>query len=129
MEIKKLEANLQDERGLIKDILFNEPINHVTVITSVKGVVRGNHLHKKTIQWIYLYSGKLKSLTQNEGEEVISRILEPGDLLKTGKCEKHALHALEDSVFFVFTRGPRGGKNYESDTFRLEKPLEENRAL
>ena len=125
MQIKKLKVNFQDERGLIKDILFNEPINHITLITSAKGVIRGNHLHKKTIQWLYLYSGKLKSLTQNEGEEVISRILEPGDLLKTEKSERHAIHALEDSVFFAFTRGPRGGKNYEKDTFRLEKSLEE----
>ena len=39
--------------------------------------------------------------------------------------EHHAVHALEDSVFMVFTRGPRGGDDYESDTFRLETPLQD----
>jgi len=33
---------------------------------------------------------------------------------------------LEDSLFLVFTRGPRGGQDYESDTYRLTKPLRES---
>ena len=37
--------------------------------------------------------------------------------------EKHALVGLEDSEMLVFTEGPRGGKEYESDTFRLDNPL------
>jgi hypothetical protein len=49
--------------------------------------------------------------------------MEPGDLIRTDAGEHHAICALEDALFFVFTRGPRGGENYESDTFRLETPL------
>jgi len=125
MEIKRLKPNHQDERGIINDILYDEPIDHVTVITSAKGVQRGDHYHKETIQWVYLYSGELKSLTQKDSEKVVSVVLKPGDLVKAEKLEHHALLALEDSVFFVFTRGPRGGNDYESDTFRLRNPLEE----
>ncbi len=125
MIIKKIRPDFQDHRGIIQDILVHEPIEHVTVITSKKDVIRGNHYHKETIQWVYLYSGKLKSLTQKDGEKVVSLIIEPGDLLKTEKMEKHALEALEDSVFFVFTKGPRGGEDYEADTYRLEIPLTE----
>jgi hypothetical protein len=33
--------------------------------------------------------------------------------------ERHAWIAIEDSLVVVMTRGPRGGKEYESDTFRL----------
>ena len=31
---------------------------------------------------------------------------------ETEKNEKHAIKALKDSEFLVFTQGPRGGKNY-----------------
>jgi hypothetical protein len=48
----------------------------------------------------------------------------PGDLLKTEALEKHSLKTLEDSIFYVFTKGPRGGENYENDTYRLDKPLQ-----
>jgi quercetin dioxygenase-like cupin family protein len=47
----------------------------------------------------------------------------PGDLVATGPNERHALQGIEESTLMVFTRGPRGGKEYESDTFRLEVPL------
>jgi hypothetical protein len=125
MEIKRVNPSFQDKRGTIQDILINEPIEHITVITSKKDVTRGNHFHKKTIQWVYVHSGKLKSLTQKENENVVSRILEPGDLIKTEVLEKHALKILEYSIFYVFTKGPRGGDNYENDTYRLDKPLQD----
>ena len=125
MEINTVKPSFKDERGTIQDILINEPIEHITVITSKRDVTRGNHYHKKTIQWVYVHSGKLKSLTQKENENVVIRNLEPGDLIKTEALEKHALKALEDSIFYVFTKGPRGGDNYENDTYRLDKDLED----
>lgn len=125
MEINKLNPTFQDERGVIQDILINQPIEHITVITSKKDVTRGNHFHKETIQWVYVHSGKLESLTQKENEKVVVKILEPGDLIKAEALEKHALKALEDSIFYVFTKGPRGGGNYEDDTYRLDKPLQD----
>jgi hypothetical protein len=35
----------------------------------------------------------------------------------------HAWKALEDTVCLVFTKGPRSGEGYESDTYRLDDPL------
>tara|TARA_B100000315_G_scaffold74900_2_gene68628 strand:+ start:6443 stop:6835 length:393 start_codon:yes stop_codon:yes gene_type:complete len=123
MELKKIKPVFKDDRGNIIDILVNVPTEHVSIISSKKGAIRGNHFHKETIQWVYLHSGKLKSLTQNTGEEIISKIMIAGDLIRTEKLEKHSLTALEDSEFIVLTKGPRGGKNYENDTFRLKIPL------
>jgi hypothetical protein len=34
--------------------------------------------------------------------------------------EAHAWQALEPTTAVVFAKGPRAGKNYESDTFRLD---------
>lgn len=115
----------EDERGMIKDILENESVDSITVIDSKKGVVRGNHYHKETVQWTYLQSGKIKILTQFENGPVVADIMAPGDLSVAEPMEKHAVIALEDSVFFVFTRGPRSGSGYENDTYRLDTPLQE----
>jgi quercetin dioxygenase-like cupin family protein len=125
MEIKKINVAIRDPRGIITDVIVNTPIEHVTIISSVKGSVRGNHYHKDTIQWVYLQSGKLKSLTHKEGESVYAIVLEPGDLIMAEPYECHSLEALEDSVFLVLTRGPRGGGDYEKDTYRLATPLKE----
>jgi hypothetical protein len=48
-----------------------------------------------------------------------SQTLVAGDMLESPVFERHALHAVEDSVLLIITRGPRGGKNYEDDTFRV----------
>jgi quercetin dioxygenase-like cupin family protein len=114
----------RDDRGEITDLLEKEDINAITLISFKKGAVRANHYHKFTIQWNYVISGKIKLVTQvlpaGEVEEII---LEPGELAVTTAHESHALQALEETQLLVFTKGPRGGKEYESDTFRLENPL------
>lgn len=126
MHISTPKTSFKDERGIIKDILIREPIDAITMIQSNKGVVRGNHYHKDTTQWVYVLSGQLKSLTQKENEAVIEQIVNPGDLIVAEPMEKHALIALKNTEFYVFTKGPRGGDSYEDDTYRLEIPLKES---
>ncbi len=112
-----------DARGEITDLLENESINAITVITFKKGAVRANHFHKHTIQWNYVISGRIRLVTQMPGGPVEEAVMGPGDLAATGPDERHALQGLEDATLMVFTKGPRGGKEYESDTYRLEAPL------
>jgi len=107
----------EDSRGVIQDLIG--PVDSITQITTREGCVRGNHVHHQTTQWTYvvtgclrMFSGGGRSSLANAGELVVH---EPGD--------PHAWIALEDTVCLVFTRGPRSGENYESDTHRLEKPL------
>ena len=113
----------KDERGLIIDLLERKKINAITYITQKKGKVRGNHFHKKTIQWNYLIKGKIELVTKKRNSKPKKIILFKGDLAETLKNEAHATKALKDSEFLVFTQGPRSGRNYEKDTFRLLKPL------
>lgn len=115
--------SFKDDRGEIIDLIENECINAITVITFKKGAVRGNHFHRKTTQWNYLIFGKIKLVSQKPNEDIVETIMECGDLTVTGPNERHALVGLEDSKVIVFTKGPRGGKEYESDTYRLEIPL------
>lgn len=123
MKLSKIRAAYKDERGEIIDILERVEIDCVTLITSVKGARRGNHYHKESDQYVYVLSGRIKVLTQTPDGEVEETIIQSGDLVYTPPFEKHAFVAVEDSVFLALTKGPRGGTAYESDTFRLSKPI------
>ena len=113
----------RDKRGVIIDLLEKKKINAITFITQKKGKVRGNHFHKKTIQWNYLIKGKIKLITKKKNRGVKEMMLSKGDLVVTSSNESHAIKAIQYSEYLVFTQGPRGGKEYENDTFRLAKPL------
>jgi len=126
MKVERIQCTYEDERGEITDILAKEEIQYVTLITSAKGSERGHHYHKETIQWVYILEGKLKLLTQMPDAPVLATILEKGDLAMTIPHERHSMIALEDSAFMVFTRGTRGGEDYERDTYRLSEPLRAN---
>jgi hypothetical protein len=67
-------------------------------------------------------SGVIRLVTQLPGETVRETIMPRGPR-RDGADERHALQALEESTLMVFTKGPRGGKEYESDTYRLDVPL------
>jgi quercetin dioxygenase-like cupin family protein len=123
MELRKIEANFRDDRGDITDILVKEAIEYVTLITSNAGTVRGNHYHKQTYQWVYMLSGKFRVCAKKEGGKVEEFIISKGDLILHAPLEQHAFEALEDSSFLVLTRGPRGGDNYEDDTYRMDTHL------
>jgi quercetin dioxygenase-like cupin family protein len=108
----------EDERGVIQDILG--PVDAVTTIFTYKGAIRGNHVHYETTQWTYIASGLLMITTREPGSQaLLSKAYKPGEIA----CEKpgvaHAWKALEDTTVVVFSRGPRSGTNYESDTHRL----------
>ncbi|MDB5807757.1 MAG: Cupin 2 conserved barrel domain protein [Betaproteobacteria bacterium] len=123
MEKITLVPAFKDDRGEITDLLENETINAITRITFRKGAVRANHYHKETTQWNYVISGSIKLVSQTPGEAAVETVMKPGDLVATGPNVRHALVGLEEADLLVFTKGPRGGKEYESDTFRLEVPL------
>ena len=123
MQIIKLQTSFSDDRGEIVDLLENEQINAVTLVTFSKGAIRGNHYHKFTTQWNYLLSGRVKLMSQDPDGPVVETIMRPGDFVVTEPNVRHALVGLEESSLMVFTKGPRGGKEYETDTFRLQNPL------
>lgn len=120
MEVLRRKVAFEDERGTITDILEDEEIDHVTIITSKKGALRGNHYHKKTVQFAYLVRGSMRILTQVPGRPVVSTLVKAGDLMVNRPLERHTWLTLADTTIVVMTRGPRGGKDYETDTYRLE---------
>jgi len=123
MEIIDLQAVHTDSRGSITDLISDDEVNAVTLITFTKGAVRANHYHERTIQWNYVLSGEILLVTQFPGSERREQVLKKGDFAVTREKERHALQGLTDAEVLILTKGPRAGTQYEKDTFRLEVPL------
>jgi len=123
MEIIKLLPAHTDARGTITDLISDDEINAVTLITFAKGAVRANHYHERTIQWNYVVKGEILLATQFPGGEKMERVLKPGEFAVTRETERHALKALTEAEVLILTKGPRAGTQYENDTFRLTEPL------
>jgi len=115
----------EDERGRIADIFYKEEINHVAVIETKIGnnqeIIRGNHYHKDATQHMLMTEGSMeywyKPVDSDEPAKVV--VQRKGDVISTPPNEIHALRFTEDAAFVVFSQGVRGGKDYESDTFRV----------
>lgn len=110
----------EDHRGVIRDLLG--PVDAVTEITTRAGAVRGNHVHARTTQWAYVVSGRMLFASVRD-DGVHEEEHGPGDLVCEPAGVRHAWKAVTDCTVLVFTRGPRSGSAYESDTRRLETPI------
>jgi quercetin dioxygenase-like cupin family protein len=51
------------------------------------------------------------------------KVYDPGTMVCDEPGVAHAWKAIKDTEVLVFTRGPRSGEDYESDTERLKVPL------
>ena len=129
--IKKIKVFSADERGEILDIFTHEPKDHCTIVTFTKNAVRGNHFHKESIQSAYVLEGNFQIYNvmidkdlhyDSKNVEIIQT--SKGDYITHAKSEAHTYKCTSDAgSLMVFTKGVRGGKFYEDDTFRLEKKL------
>ena len=121
MKHHKIEIATSDARGTISDILYKEDINHVAIIeTRAGGVIRGNHYHKQSTQHIFMTKGSLRYWYQpvDKSQPVKSILVKEYEMVSTPPLEVHSLEMIEKSQFIVFSRGLRGGEDYEQDTFR-----------
>jgi len=118
----------EDERGKITDVFYDENINHVAVINSKAGAERGNHYHKHSVQHILVTKGVLEYWYKPLGSNSPAKfeILKEGDLATSPPLEVHAFKMIEDNQFIVFTQGPRGGKDYQSDTYKTNSIIRNN---
>jgi quercetin dioxygenase-like cupin family protein len=123
MEIIKLAHAHADSRGTITDLISDDEINAVTLITFARGAVRANHYHERTVQWNYVIKGEILLVTQFPGDEKRERVLKAGEFAVTRENERHALKGLTEAEVLILTKGPRAGSQYENDTFRLTEPL------
>lgn len=122
MILKKILPATSDDRGTISDIFYNTDMQHAAIVESRQaGVIRGNHYHKKTTQSVFVLKGKLRYWWQpaDRSQPAQSVIVGENSLVTSPPNEIHTLEMLEPNTFIVFSSGPRGGQDYESDTFRV----------
>ena len=50
----------EDDRGVIADIFYKSGIDHVAIIRSNAGAVRGNHYHEVSTQHMLITKGSLE---------------------------------------------------------------------
>ena len=128
---KILKTNFKDKRGKIIDVFQNIKFEHSTIITFNKNSVRANHFHKKSIQYSLIIDGKfiakevkINNGMQYKGNKIKTFKLQANYLFAHKPYEAHAFKCVSTKgTMIVFTKGIRGGKNYEKDTYRLEKNL------
>lgn len=115
----------KDKRGRIVDVFYRENLNHVAVVDSKAGALRGDHYHKKTVQHILIIKGALEYWYKPVGFKGPAKfvLLKEGDLVTTPAFEIHALKIVSKNQFVAFSEGLRGGKDYESDTFRVKPTI------
>ena len=113
-----LNKNFQDKRGYILDILYNETFNHATLIHSNKNSIRGNHFHKKATQLTFILSGKVDYYYKIKKNKIKKFTLIKNSFLITKPLEIHAYKFSKNTKMLILSKGLRGGKDYEKDTFR-----------
>lgn len=115
---------IEDERGYIQDLAIETEIKAVTHIFSRANSVRANHYHKYTEQYNYVAHGSLQLATRKDASSRIDvSLFKSNSFFLIEREEHHALRFSEDTLLIVFTIGPRAGKEYESDTYRLDQSL------
>lgn len=82
----------EDERGQLVQ-LVHEGWRQVNVITTRKGVVRGNHYHKQNAEAFYIISGACRVTV---GGETVR--FGPGDFFRIDPYDMHSFDYLEDTV-------------------------------
>ena len=105
----------QDSRGIITNYYFDEPLNLVGYVSSLKGSVRGNHYHPIQTQKCLLISGGYISVTKdlNDKNSVVeTRYIKPGELSIIPPNVAHTMIFLEDSVLLNLVAGEREHENY-----------------
>lgn len=112
----------RDDRGVIADVFYGANLNHVAIIDSQPGAIRGNHYHAVSTQHMLITKGSLEYWYLDKDLSGIGSVhlAVVGDLITSPPNEVHALRITSSGCeFLAFTSGPRGGSDYESDTFRV----------
>lgn len=117
-------SRICDDRGFIQDLVAETEIKAVTQIYSSNGAIRANHYHNLTQQYNFVAYGCV-DLAYRSDFNSSTRIdrFSTGSFFLIEEKEHHALRFTENTLLIVMTIGPRAGKEYESDTYRLPSCL------
>ncbi len=92
LKILKTDFHFEDDRGTI-DQLIHDNYKQINVITSKKGVLRGNHFHKLNDEAFYIISGSLQLIVNG-----MPYLFSSGDFFGIEPGDMHSFLFLEDTL-------------------------------
>jgi dTDP-4-dehydrorhamnose 3,5-epimerase-like enzyme len=102
--VTTVEVAFEDERGDIRNIIQGGNLQHVAVITTVKGALRGNHYHPKQDQFIYVVQGRMFTRAIHVvTEEAVDYYIEEGQLEYMPPMWAHVYSFPLDTIFLNIT--------------------------
>lgn len=116
-----------DARGRIVSLPVFPTVGS-TVIESWTGAVRGNHYHAHESHLMYVVSGRMLYIEQEESGALQSFDVGPGESVITPPGAPHCTVFLEDTVFIALSDADRSGEKYEEEVVRVA-PLHERPEL
>jgi dTDP-4-dehydrorhamnose 3,5-epimerase len=122
MKIEHIKPDFVDSRGAITDLLVKSGIG-ITYIFTEKGAVRGNHYHKKTVQYEYILNGELMYYCRKgEKGKISSARVSAGDLVCINPREVHTFKSITDSEILSFNFLGEGN-SLKKDTYKPNFPI------
>lgn len=109
----------EDHRGQIRN-LADGIIGDVAIISSYKGAIRANHVHRNDWHLCYLMEGSLEYFWTDEKKRKKRLIFFAHQMIFTPALVPHKMVAITDSKFLSISRLSRISANYERDTNKLE---------
>ena len=123
VELKAIEKHT-DERGLLLEIIrddkIKEELKQVYFSTSKPEVIRGNHYHKRKVEWFSVVKGKAKLVLEDneskEREELILSDDEPA-IIKILPNISHAIQNIRDDEMYLIVIANEVFNPDDPDTF------------
>lgn len=119
----------EDKRGSLKKIIMksqleeNEKIEEVYLLYSEKGSVRGNHYHKKTLEYFMVVSGKAKVALKNLDTGTLEELYisaEDNVVLKVPPQVVHAFKNEEVQQLIMLAISLKEYNKLDTDTFSMD---------
>lgn len=92
----------QDNRGTLIELVNGVSLRNISIGESKKGSVMGNHYHKRTKVYFFIYQGKAKiTLVNLKSKKTSELILNPnsGILIKTNQA--HQIKFFKKSIYII----------------------------
>jgi len=116
-----LDPPFVNENGSIQNLLLNG-CQSVAAITSRKGAVRANHVHRTDHHYAYVASGRVLYFERAVGSAEIPqpKSYGPGEMFFTPPMREHAMLFAEETTILTFAKRVRSHVEHETDVMRVE---------
>ncbi len=94
-----VDFDFKDDRGKLTQ-LFHSGYSQVNVLETKKGVIRGGHFHKNTIEIFYIVRGKIK-VKFSTNNEIEYATFSDGDFFQVFTNVVHEMEFLDNTIMIA----------------------------